>query len=45
MKNLAGKKRGLSVLSVKVSSVDEEGNTATKECITQQDILTQSNLS
>jgi hypothetical protein len=34
MKHVTGKKRGRSVLSVKVPIVDEEGNTTTKECVT-----------
>ena len=39
MQHVTGKKRGWSVLSVKVPIVDEEGNTASKECITQQDLF------
>ena len=36
-KNVTGKKRRQSVLSVKVPIIDEEGNTTTKKCVTQQD--------
>ena len=39
MRNVAGKKRGRSVLSVKVPTVDEEENNTTKECVTQRDIF------
>ena len=39
MKHVTGKKRGRSVLLVKVSIVDEEGITTTKDCVTQQDIF------
>ena len=39
MRNLAGQRRGQSVLLVKVLIVDEEGNNATKDCTIQQDIV------
>ena len=39
MKNVAGKKRGRSVLSVRVPIVDEEGNMTINKCVTQQCIL------
>ena len=39
MRNVAGKQRRWSVLSVKVPTVDEEGNNTTKECVTQRDIF------
>ena len=39
MRNMVGKKRGRSVLSVKVPTVDEEGNNTTQEYVTQQDIF------
>ena len=44
MKHVTGKKRGRSVLSVKVPIIDEEGNITTKECVTQQESLKQQNL-
>ena len=39
MKHVTGKKRGQNVLSVKVPITDKEGNTTTKECVTQQGIF------
>ena len=39
MKHVTGKKRGRSVLSVKVPIADEEGNAMTKQCVTHHTIF------
>ena len=39
MKEVTGKKRGWSVLLFKVPIADEEGNTTTKEFVTQHDMF------
>ena len=39
MRNVAGKRRGWSVLSVKVLIVEEEGNNTSRDCTMQQHIF------